>query len=441
MSVFSMNRRSDGPGGSGAPERLNPSGRSATAQVSVQTRYQQSIADLIAKPDGKPAAGAGDTHAGEGGRPRLQLTKGGVTIGSGGHSASAQAAESAAPAPQGSAVGASVLGQRQTGGVQSDAAAAAASAAVRAASALGDDIAYATLRTGVLRVIEDFLASFGKDAAKKSAKELAGLAVGDRAKLRYAIGLIGDRAFKLDTPGERQQLAGLAVALMAGSKKEPAAASDEDVAVALEVSLAKATAAETASETARPFFFTFLEELVRSKGGLPEARLASAAPGLRQLFDEKPALASAADVSSLLDGGGYGAWGDSGDKPATAAPAAPKLPSAESLEDVGDVAARLIGSGLLGAELVTKAREAFAKYSKPDAAGAAVGEILKVRSPAPRPLNPLPIPAPPLFPLAGWRRASLAALCRRLVVSVIDTQLLFRAGAGSGRRQCRFEWF
>jgi len=342
-------------------ERVNPMGKSK--EISVQTRYQQNLIDLIAKPEKDSAAASQD------GRPRLALTRGGAPIDSG-NSSSAVGNSHQSTGPSGSASGTSVVGQGRSGSQADQEQSSAANLAVKAAAMFGDDIALATLKTNLVRVIDDFMAAFGKDAPKRSAKELAGLAGGDKNKLRYSIYILADHAFKFDAPGERQQLAGLAVALLAGTKKEPAAATHEDIAEGLE----QALELSDKTDSSRQRFFTFLEELVRSKGGLPEGKLG---PLSRAVFAEKPAqVVEVTEESESAE-----AEAAATKTPQVVAPVVARLTQDEmyaALEDVKLVAARVISSGLIGSEIVSIARDAFTKYSKADAASALVDEILKV---------------------------------------------------------------
>lgn len=358
-SVFGGMRRP----GEERSERVNPMGKSK--EISVQTRYQQNLIDLIAKPE-KESAGVSQD-----GRPRLALTRGGAPIDSGNNAAATggHSSHQQSTGPSGSASGTSVVGQGRSGSQADQEQSSAANLAVKAAAMFGDEIALATLKTNLVRVIDDFMAAFGKDAPKRSAKELAGLAGGDKNKLRYSIYILADHAFKFEAPGERQQLAGLAVALLAGTKKEPAAATQEDIAEGLE----QALELSDKLDSSRQRFFTFLEELVKSKGGLPEAKLGSLS---KAAYAEKPApVVEAADESEIAEA-------EAATKSAqVAAPQAPRLTQDEmyaALEDVKLVAARVLSSGLIGSEIVSIARDAFTKYSKAEAASALVDEILKV---------------------------------------------------------------
>lgn len=352
-------------------ERINPSGKSK--EISVQTRYQQNLIDLIAKPE-KDSLGVSQD-----GRPRLALTRGGAPIDPGNNTSGGQGSQSTGPS--GSASGTSVVGQGRSGSqAEHEQSSSAANLAVKAAATFGDEIALATLKTNLVRVIEDFMAAFGKDAAKRSAKELAGLSGGDKNKLCYSIYILADHAFKFEAPGERQQLAGLAVALLTGTKKEPAGASVEDVAEGLEQALERSASIDQVDTSdvlsqslLKQRFFTFLEELVKSKGGLPEAKLG---PLAKAVFAEKPQPA----VESTEESENADVEVTKASLPVIITPA-PRLTQDEmyaALEDVKLVAIRVLSSGLIGSEIVSIARDAFSKYSKADAASALVDEILKV---------------------------------------------------------------
>jgi hypothetical protein len=366
-AVFGAMRRP----GEDRSERINPSGKSK--EISVQTRYQQNLIDLIAKPE-KDSLGVSQD-----GRPRLALTRGGAPIDPGNNTSGGQGSQSTGPS--GSASGTSVVGQGRSGSqAEHELSSSAANLAVKAAATFGDEIALATLKTNLVRVIEDFMAAFGKDAAKRSAKELAGLSGGDKNKLRYSIYILADHAFKFEAPGERQQLAGLAVALLTGTKKEPAGASVEDVAEGLEQALERSaltdqvdTSDVLSQSLLKQRFFTFLEELVKSKGGLPEAKLG---PLAKAVFAEKPLPA----VESTEESENVDVEVTKAPVPVITTPA-PRLTQDEmyaALEDVKLVAIRVLSSGLIGSEIVSIARDAFSKYSKADAASALVDEILKV---------------------------------------------------------------
>jgi hypothetical protein len=377
--------------------------------MTLQTRYQQSIGDLINKKDDQHPHHHEERRAGAGGPG-----------GSGSSSAAGSGNRGAGPA--GGAAASSAA--RGGAGASSDAASGAAAAHAQAvlAASLGEEVAYATFRTGLRRIVDDFMASFSADADKKAAQQIGALAASDKGKLAHAAFYVAKQAAATESAKERKTLAALANALRSGSKKNPAPASDAEVVSGVEKAVADvdaAAAAEAAANAgvaedkaedkaakARAYLYHFVEEAVKAKGGLPESALAGATAAL---FAEKPQLAKDIDVSALAaDAGAVGSWGDSDAAAAAAAAAPAKAPAAaapakapaaaaaapapaaaaaasasstgtdgESLPPIGEVAAALVASKS-GAALAAAAKDAFAKYSKVEAAAALMTEILKV---------------------------------------------------------------
>lgn len=373
--------RDAGPFGGGMRRSVNQPAAPPRGAVSIQTRYNANIVDLLAKDDkGKIKP-----------EPYEMVGRGGVSAR---ETPSAKAASSSAPAKAAD----SAASASSAPGAPSTA------AAIRAAAALGEDVQYATLKVKVLKAAEDYLTAFGKDAGKKSAAEIASLCGGDKAKLKYSIGLVVGRASALDAAGDRKQMAGLINAFRTGTKKDPAVATDGEVVEGIEKAIA---VLPSDSETARPYLFQCLAEAGAAKGGLKAEQFGELGQALlaEKPGAEQPAEDAPVDVSALAaDAAASGvSWGDAVDhagntlKPTTApapAPAAAAAPSPGPSDDsdlvqvaaprmaaVSDVVRGLVSSGAVGADLAAQVKDALDKYSKearPEAAGAIMDEAIKV---------------------------------------------------------------
>ena len=260
------------------------------------------------------------------------------------------------------------------------------------ATSLGDDVAMATFRASVLRIVEDYMTSFAKDADKKNAASLATLIVGSTSKASYAVYVIASGIADSTSAGQRKQIAALVNAMRVSTKKQPAAANDTEIAAGLERAANSLPSNINHVEAA---FYSFLEELTKAKNGFPAAALTGKA---LSIYNEKPQYPLATEsLAAAMEEMGIDSntsWGDavlgttsttSSTTTTTTSTKAPATSSSsttteasESLTPISDVATQIINTGAVGVDLVTNARDATSKYSKVESTGALITALLKV---------------------------------------------------------------